>query len=171
MSSSPLRRGFAMTGAAVILAALLSACSVPANLFSGDAQRDEAGSVTEESSIDIFKLKVGDCKLVDDQNSEQLSDTNVVPCDEPHDEEVYFEFDLPEGDYPAEDEIVAAAEEKCAAEFATFVGVAAEESALHYFYYWPTSQGWTELDDRLIQCVLYAEDESKLDASMKGAKA
>lgn len=170
MTFSILQRGLVATGAAVAATVLLAGCSIPANTFSGDAQRDDEGAVTDESNIDIFQLKVGDCKMEDDQTSQQLSDTNVVPCDQPHDEEVFYEFELPAGDYPTEDEIVAAGDETCGAEFTKFVGISNEESSLEVFYYWPTEQGWGELDDRLIQCVLYAEDTSQITGSMKGAK-
>lgn len=170
-SQRALLRGTTLTGAAIILTALLSGCSVPTNLFSGDAQRDDKGNVTDGSSIDIFKLKVGDCKFEDDQSSTELSDTNVVPCDEAHDEEVYAEFTLPDGDFPSEDALDAAADPKCGEEFTKFVGLAVDASKLDYFYYSPTKQGWDELDDRLIQCVLYADDESQLTGSMKGSGA
>ena len=169
-SQRALLRGTTLTGAAIILTALLSGCSVPTNLFSGDAQRDDKGNVTDGSSIDIFKLKVGDCKTSDDPNSTEVSDTNVVPCDEAHDEEVYAEFTLPDGELPVGDAMDAAADPKCGEEFTKFVGVDYETSKLDYAYFTPTAAGWKD-GDRLIQCVLYADDESQLTGSMKGSGA
>ena len=170
MSSRSSLRPLALTGSALGLAALLSGCSIPANFFSGDAERDEKGAVTADSNIDIFELKVGDCKLADDQSSTELSDTNVVPCADAHDEEIFYEFELPEGDFPAADVVEQTVWETCDPQFEAFVGISEADSVLTYAYFSPTPDGWEQLDDRKIQCVLYSEDGTQLEGSAKGTK-
>lgn len=174
MSSLRLRRTVAIAGAALLLTSSLTGCSLVSSVFeggnTGDATRDDEGQVTEEGKIDIFALKVGDCKMIDSIEQTQLSDTSVVPCSEPHDEEVYYEFDLPEGDYPGDAEIEAQATPVCEEEFATYVGISEADSQLSFAYFWPTQDGWEQIDDRLIQCVLFMKDESQMTSSMKGAK-
>jgi hypothetical protein len=48
-----------------------------------------------------------------DDNSEGVSDVPTVDCSEPHDNEVFATYDIPDGDFPGEEAIVAAAEEEC----------------------------------------------------------
>lgn len=170
MSSRPSLRPFALVGSAIALASVLTGCSVPVNVFSGDAERDEAGQVTSDSSIDIFELKVGDCKLADDASGTELSEAKVVPCGDPHDEEIFYEFDLPEGELPAADAIEQSVWETCDPQFESFVGISEVDSALSYAFFAPTADGWAQLDDRTVQCVLYSEDGTTLEGSAKGSK-
>ena len=84
------RRALALAGSAVALSIALTGCSTISNLISGDAPRDEeTGEVTEESNIDIFSLKVGDCMPADAMSNTEQTDADVVPCAEPHGYEVY----------------------------------------------------------------------------------
>jgi len=168
--SFPSSRLAALGASSLALALVLTGCSIPTNFFSGDAERDDQGAVASESKIDIFALKVGDCKLADDASSQQLSDTNVVPCSDPHDEEIFFEFDLPEGDYPEASVIEETTWKTCDPQFEAFVGLSDEDSSLTYAYLSPTADGWEQLDDRTVQCVLFAEDGSKLEGTAKGSK-
>lgn len=168
-SRSPLRP-VALAASTLAAAVLLSGCSIPANVFSGDAERNEKGAVTADSKIDIFELKVGDCKLADDASSTELSDTNVVPCDDPHDEEIFYEFDLPEGEFPAADVVEKTVWETCDPQFEAFVGLSEADSTLTYAYFSPTKDGWEQLDDRTIQCVLFSEEGTPLEGSAKGTK-
>ncbi|MEV7620939.1 septum formation family protein [Microbacterium sp. NPDC089321] len=170
MSSRSSLRPVALAASTLATAVLLSGCSIPANVFSGDAERNEKGAVTADSKIDIFELKVGDCKLADDASSTELSDTNVVPCDDPHDEEIFYEFDLPEGEFPAADVVEKTVWETCDPQFEAFVGLSEADSTLTYAYFSPTKDGWEQLDDRTIQCVLFSEEGTPLEGSAKGTK-
>ncbi|MGB4136634.1 MAG: septum formation family protein [Microbacterium sp.] len=168
---STISRTVIGTGSAVLLAIALSGCS---SLLPGgnDAQRDEEGAVTEDAKIDVFKLKVGDCipmSEADASDSEEFSDIDVVPCDKEHALEVFYEYKLPDGDFPGMEAIDADAAEKCEPEFTSFVGLEPEaDSTLGFTYYSPTQDGWEQLNDRVIQCVLGSLDGSSLTGSMKG---
>ncbi|UNK72285.1 septum formation family protein [Microbacterium sp. H1-D42] len=157
--------------AALILATTLSGCSLATSMLlggGGDAQRDQSGNVTEKDNIDIFSLKVGDCKMTDADGEVQATD--VVPCEEPHDEEVYFEFDLEGDELPSSEQIEAAVGEKCIPAFDEYVGTMFEESTLDIRWLEPTQLTWTELDDRLVQCIIVDAAGDQLEGSMKGAK-
>lgn len=168
MSSSHWTRATAVAGAAVALTFTLAGCGVLESLVgvSGDAERDEAGSVQSESDIGIFNLQVGDCKMEDAPG--EISDTKVVPCAESHDEEVFFEYAVADGDFPGETAITDEADEKCAAEFAEFVGVAWEDSELDYFGIYPTQQTWEQADDRIVQCVIW-DPAGPVTGTLEGA--
>lgn len=149
------RRSLAYLGAAAALSLTLTGCSALNGILgggSGDADRDEdTGQVTESSNIDIFSLKLGDCKM--ESAAGLLSDADVVPCSEPHDEEVYYEITMDDGEFS--DEAVDAATDECIGDaFTSFVGVAFQDSTLDVYPITPTQQTWDELDDRIIQCII-----------------
>ncbi|MEV7633349.1 hypothetical protein AB0N64_13185 [Microbacterium sp. NPDC089318] len=59
----------------------------------------------------------------------------------------------------------------CDPQFEGFVGIRELDSALTYAYFAPTADGWAQLDDRTVQCVLCSEDGTKLEGSAKGAES
>ncbi len=71
----------------------------PAAETSPPAQAEET-TPTEAEEIDVLDLKVGDC-LAEIQATEQIFSVPVVPCSEPHSEEIYAAVTLPEGTSPA----------------------------------------------------------------------
>ena len=150
------RRALALAGSAVALSIALTGCSTISNLISGDAPRDEeTGEVTEESNIDIFSLKVGDCMPADAMSNTEQTDADVIPCAEPHGYEVYHEFELADGEFPGSDVIQTEVEAQCLPAFDEFVGLAFAESTLDITWYEPTESSWTQGDDRLVQCLIY----------------
>src|SRR5690606_6771886 len=118
------RRALALAGSAVALSVALSGCSALNGILGGgsDAPRDEeTNEVTEQANIDIFSLKVGDCKMEDVPG--EIKETEVVPCSEPHDEEVFFEFELEGDEFPGGDAIDAEGEAQCLPAFEDYVGI------------------------------------------------
>jgi len=132
-----------------------SAASLPNT--SGEPVRDaESGEITESNeAVDVFSIRVGDCL-----NTSELADTTelesvpVVPCAEPHEDEVYHAFDTAESEFPGLDALAAEADETCIAEFADFVGISWEASGLEYYPMYPSEGSWAG-GDREIICVLY----------------
>jgi len=150
----------ATSAATVILAlAALSACS-------SGAVRDDNGDVTQGGDTDVFSLQVGDC--FNDTAADEVSSVPIVPCTESHDNEVFFEFSMPDGDYPSDDEFQAAATEQCDPVFASFIGVDYNDSDLDYAWMTPTSDGWSSLNDRVVQCVVY-DPNGQVTGSLKGS--
>ncbi|MFD4993701.1 septum formation family protein [Cellulosimicrobium cellulans] len=170
--SRTTRRPLLLVVSAAALALTASGCGAILDEISGpsEAQRDEpGGEVTEASDADVFSIQVGDClvtaKLPDGENVESVP---VVPCSEPHDAEVYAETELPEGDYPGDEAIEASADEFCLGEFEAFVGLSYDESAYYYWPFTPREDGWTSLDDRVVQCVLDT-DGTDVTGSLQGS--
>jgi hypothetical protein len=74
----------------------------------------------------------------------------TVPCDEPHEAEVYAVLDL-ESDAAYEDLAVdEVAFDECEALFADFIGVAYEESVIEIWYLYPDTTGWGAGDREVI---------------------
>ncbi|MCC2029857.1 septum formation family protein [Microbacterium sp. YMB-B2] len=152
------KRSLALAGSAMALSLALTGCSALSGILGGgDAQRDDDGNVTEGANIDVFSLKVGDCMPATDTTGE-ITDLDVVPCSEPHTDEVFYEFELEDGDLPSDDEIMAAVEAECVPAFADFVGVEWADSTLDFWWITPTEETWTQANDRIVQCVIYKPD-------------
>lgn len=140
----------------------LSACSE-----AEDSKRDDSGAITEENDkASVFDMQIGDCydQPADTATVETLP---AVPCDQPHDLEVYAEKKLPDGDYPGQSSVDSEADTFCTAEFDGFVGKTYDESALDYLSFTPTSQSWSQ-GDQEITCLIGSPDGNKLTGSVKG---
>lgn len=125
----------------------------------------------------VFSLKVGDCYNQQDYNSEvmiEISDVDLVNCEEPHELEVFAVFDLPESNWKGDDATYDLAGEGCMNRFEPFVGVAFELSTLWFEFIYPTVESWNDLDDRIVQCSIFATDDKEeimmVTGSLKGSK-
>jgi hypothetical protein len=162
------RRALALIGSAAALTLALTGCSVLDSVLgsgSGDAQRDEDGQVTESANIDIFSVKLGDCLM--DSPSGLLEDADVVPCEESHDTEVYYEITMPDGEFSSTD--VDAASQECIGDaFTSFAGISYEETTLGATTISPTQDTWDTLNDRVVQCLVY-DPAGPVTGSLAGA--
>lgn len=169
MSTTTTSRLLLGVASAGIAAMLLSGCSLIQSITGGgDATRDETGQVVEgNDSADVFSMRVGDC-LNDSSAGSEVSSVPIVPCSEPHDSEIYAELELAEGDFPGDITIQEQADEHCLAEFEKFVGINYNDSTLELSYYSPTAGSWTQMNDRLVSCIVY-DPEGQTTGSLEGA--
>lgn len=97
--------------------------------------------------------EVGDCFM---EPTPDYGHVQFVDCADPHDYEVYAEFELPDTDdgaYPGDDRVFYRAEEGCIDAFEGFIGVPWRESVFDFAYVSPDEETWTGYDDRLVQCM------------------
>ena len=159
-------------GAVVVGLVLLSIVSILAITFLGEEEpdRDESGAIEEEGDLGVFSLQVGDC--FDDVESAlgggEVESVPAIPCDQPHDNEVFAKPQLPDGPYPGDDEILVEAQELCLDEFTAYTGQDYDTSPLDVFPITPTEQTWEDGDVRSVVCSLYNLDLSKLTGSQAG---
>lgn len=107
----------------------------------------------------VFTLAVGTC-FDDEGAGGEVTDVPVVDCDEPHDNEVFHVFDLPDGDWPGDEAVLDAADEVCLGEaFTTFVGTPYLDSEVDAFSITPTQGSWEQADDREVICAAWVPDE------------
>jgi len=102
----------------------------------------------------------------------ELLEVEVMPCDEPHDHEIISAFDHEAASgvaYPGIDELTANAEDRCIADFETWVGSSFEVSSLDILVLGPTAEGWS-LDDRTLLCIAARIDGQKLDRSVRASR-
>lgn len=130
-----------------------------------EPSRDSAGSIAQEGDLSVFSFRVGDC--FDDTTLEVVSDVPAVPCSDPHDNEVFHLFELPDGPWPGDAALEQAYSDECLATFETYVGTPYEESELYAFPFTPTIESW-EGGDREVVCAVYADGE-QLIGSVRGS--
>jgi hypothetical protein len=116
-----------------------------------DAERDDSGEITQGGNVSAFELKEGDCFDLPKPNSE-VYDVNGVPCEQPHDAEVFSTFDIESDDFPGQQAVIREAQRGCTSRFGEFVGMAYQKSKLEVQYLYPTEQSWTSQDDREVVC-------------------
>jgi hypothetical protein len=155
------RRGRA---AAVLAAsAALSGCS-----FLGIG-----GHITLPSiSLSVFHLRAGMCFNPPATIAAQVTTLKIVPCRDPHTEEVYdtkSAYPAANGAaYPGAQKLEDVANGMCLEAFAGYVGVEYQHSWLFYTYLLPSVRSWSTDDDRQIVCILTTTG-AKLTRSMKHA--
>jgi len=143
---------------ALILAAtalfVLSGCGALGDLVSsGEPDRDEQGAVTEAATNDVMALEVGDCLDSEDLDG-RIEEVPFVPCAEAHDSEVYASTELEGTEYPGDTFVEKKSDAFCYDQFASFVGLAYEESVLDYFPMYPLEDGWNSAGDREVLCLV-----------------
>jgi hypothetical protein len=100
----------------------------------------------------VFTLQVGDC-LVDPSSEGEVSEVPVVPCSQPHTGEIFLSHMLTQSAFPSDAELEGIVSDTCVVEFATFVGIPYEDSALEVSWLSPTSESW-DAGDRELLCIV-----------------
>ncbi|WP_295102817.1 DUF2510 domain-containing protein [uncultured Microbacterium sp.] len=130
-----------------------------------DTAEGSPGSAGTET-VTVNELEVGHCiPLIEWE--EEVYELPIVPCDAPHTDEVYFIFDVPEGEFPGDDELQTIAAEKCDVAFEEFVGIPYADSELDNYWFVPTESSWKRMNDRAVQCIVISYDE--ITGTLEGA--
>ena len=129
----------------------------------------EASAGTRSMDGDEYFLSVGEC-INEDQIDPYLAgeDYSITPCDAPHDNEVYFVYEWPEGPYPGDAETENELDEICLDEFEGYVGTDYETSTLDVWLLLPDQQGW-KYGERFGECLLYDMDGTKLTGTAQNS--
>ncbi|HEU4756351.1 MAG TPA: septum formation family protein [Agromyces sp.] len=167
LTTRTLARTLALA-AAVVVAGSLAGCAFIGDLLPApQPQRDETTQeITESGDADVFALQVGDC--LEMSEGAQVETVPVVPCSEPHTDEVYHDFEMEDGEFPGDDAANAAAEEGCLAAFEPFVGLPYDTSELYVAWYVPTKESWDGIDDRMVSCTI-SDPSGPVTGTLEGA--
>ena len=128
--------------------------------------RDDSGAIVDGGEIGAFRIQTGDC--LGDIATGEFESAQGLPCDQQHQYEVYFAFNLPDGDYPGDDAVATQGDDRCFAQFDPFVGIAYEESIYGFTTLLPTQESWDSLDDREVLCLIGNYDETPKTGSARG---
>lgn len=114
----------------------------------------------------VADLRVGDCFNDTDETlqGETFGAVPVVPCDEPHDNEVYLVAEYSGSSYSGIDNF---AFDRCYGAFSSFVGTSYERSVLEFLWLSPSKSGW-ENGRRSVICFVY-RDGYTIRGSVRGS--
>ncbi len=132
-----------------------------------NTSRNEQGEIVEGGELGAFRIRLGDCLAGAPEGV--IESVQGVPCEEPHDSEVYHAFMLPDGPFPGEDAVFALVDEGCYAAFAPFVGHDYETSVFDFGAIYPSSESWTAVDDREVLCTIAHFDGTPKTGSARDA--
>lgn len=125
-----------------------------------------ATPVEGTDTVTFEELEVGQC-LPYIEWEDEVSELPIVPCDQPHTDEVYLIFDAPDGEFPGDDALQSIASERCESAFGEFVGLAYAESELDMYWFVPTQMSWNRANDRAIQCIAFSYED--VTGTLRGA--
>ena len=180
MHSGPLRR---LTMIATLGAALLAGCGGGGT---PDPPPTEATTTTKATATErdlsqpaegavpggVENLELGNCYDPAPDPSQREVIVLLLPCDQPHQYEVYatdsFNETLSDG-YPGDDAVRNFAEERCFERFEGFVGQVWRDSDLDIETWFPTAVSWEQGNDRKLSCVLFHRNRADLSESMEGS--
>ncbi len=158
MTHRPTLLRSSLTALGVLIGvATLAACS-------GGDVRDSAGKVVNPGSWSVFDLRPGDCLDPDDGISGDVSDIAVVPCMEPHSQEVFATVKHPEGPYPGAAAVATWADASCLTELEAELGLTLADG-IFISYLLPSFDGWNKNDDRTVVCVMVFPDRGSVIGS------
>jgi hypothetical protein len=99
------------------------------------------------------------------------ADIDLVPCEGPHQHEVYLVIDHPsskDDPYPGEQTLAAYADDRCIKAFEPYVGNRYQQSTLDYGIVHPTAGSWKD-GDRQVACLLHDIDFALVAGSMRAS--
>jgi len=135
--------------------------------FFTESRRDNSGEVVAEGTESVFDLRTGDC-IKEMKDGAEVGATTVVPCADPHDFEVFANFDLGATAFPGQEAVFELAGEGCRARFAAYFQMPYEDSALDITTLVPTEESWTRGADRSVSCLGYRMDGQPMVGKVRG---
>jgi hypothetical protein len=129
----------------------------------------------DDDTVLSTKLRTGDCfndavlKGLDEAETADAGEVEVVPCTQPHDFEVYATIRVEGERFPGNKAIEQRLEE-CLPAFRKFVGISYQDSRYESYQYFPTRKSWKYADDRTISCVIAHPKLKKLTRSLRNVR-
>lgn len=168
---STRRAGAAWTARRVVV--VLTATALAAGALTGCSW---FGADKKGHAVSALLAKPGDCVMAPTAISAEIKDLTVVPCSQPHQQEVYAlaAYPLPSGTeksaaYPGEAVLKTFADGACLSAFTGYVGSDYRDSSLYFTYLLPSARGWQAGEDRNVTCVITTTG-AKRTSSVKGSK-
>ena len=119
-------------------------------------------------TVRVDTLDVEDCFSPADADT-LVDRVRVIECDEPHQMEVFAQYELDEAtEYPGGSELTFAAQDECQSRFEAYVGHSYWSSELDLTTLTPSFSTW-DVGDRTVTCLLVAGDCSMLAFAARNA--
>lgn len=159
------RSGTARALAALtVVAAVLGACS-----GDGDEPTRANGTVTQAGKASVFDLAPGDCLDPPADVSGEIATIQVVPCADPHTQEVYAQVESTQQTYPGAEALAAEANGLCAGAMQDPPLLLSPDDGYFWSYLLPSFNSWNEDTDRTVVCVFVFPNLGSVTGSVVGA--
>lgn len=142
--------------------------SQPVRVDGGAIDTTDDLDIDTATDVDVLDVKLGDCLFTPTGDDGNVSSLSVVPCDVPHEDEVYHVFTMEDGAFPGAD-MDNVLWSVCTAEFERFVDIDWSESELEWWPLVPTAQSWA-VGDRDVLCLVYELSGDLITGSLAGAQ-
>lgn len=119
----------------------------------------------------VFDLNVGTCFDNAETADGTLLDVPVVDCSEPHDNEVFANWELAQPSWPGPTDAERLARDGCLERFENWVGIPPADSELEISVLYPTEASWEQAGDRQVTCVVHRADRGQLTGTTEGSTA
>jgi len=130
-----------------------------------DTVRNESGQVVEAGEVGAFRIRLGDCLAATPDGD--FESVQAVPCADPHASEVYAAFMLPAGDYPGDAQVDAMADEGCYDRVGNAIDLSLGLDDYGLSSITPRAEGWNEIDDREVLCLVGRIDGGSSTGSVR----
>lgn len=164
VSTAAPRSTVPFLAAALVASLLLGACSDEVEI------RDARDVVINPGTWSVFDLRTGDCLDPDPEETGEVAEVPLVPCDDPHAQEVFATVEYPKGAYPGTDEVALWADGECLRSLEADFDLTLDDG-LYISYLLPTFIGWNKDDDRRVVCVLVFPDREAATGSVVAGTA
>ena len=129
------------------------------------ALANRAANADEADLTPVGAVGVGACFIQHvDEATDRIPGVLVVPCDGPHQLEMFGHGSVPyatDAAYPGDEAVADAADSICLPLFADYVGLDYDSSVYISWYYAPDATSWT-LPDRNVECAIGNETSSMM---------
>ncbi|WP_183407024.1 DUF2510 domain-containing protein [Nocardioides marmorisolisilvae] len=120
-----------------------------------DVTRDATGAVTQSGKISPADLHEGDCVVLPRVVDGTFQNVELVPCDQPHNGQVFTILNAPAGPYPGGTALRESSLDACRTALQEWLGT--DQTLLHVVSFFPTELRW-RLDDRRERCLAVDRD-------------
>lgn len=141
--------------------------------LAGQEAAQSGASATPPAEAFYWDLDVGTC--FNDPNfgrpGSRVLTVTVVPCDQPHDAELFAAISLQGDAYPGRAKLEQQVQQACPGPFQQYVGAPYGQSRYEIFYYYPLEDSWQRFRDRrVLDCAAIDPDRQKLTGSVRGTR-
>lgn len=112
----------------------------------------------------MFDLRPGDCLGDTASLTGDVDEVTLVPCDEPHTQEVFAVVRHPDDAYPGAGGVATFADRACLTALDADLDLSLDDG-IAFSYLLPTFEGWNKNGDRSVVCVLVFAEEAAMTGS------
>lgn len=148
-----------------LLLALVAALALAACSDDAPSVRDKSGAVQRAGSWSVFDLRRGDCLKPEADTEGEVATIPVVPCAEPHTQEVFSTLKHPADAFPGVATLQQWADVHCAGELQDSLNLSPTDGWF-VSYLLPSFEGWNKQKDKTVTCVLVFPNEPSRTGSV-----